>query len=112
MNVKLLAEIKQVYADSRLPFQRAVKIRSLSYRSSETVTPKEAKEIFLKAGVFSYNEFRPEILDKFPADSQIQIAREGSVCLYAKGGKLPERDEVLADEMDVNFDGWVRYWWD
>lgn len=110
MNKQVLKEVKIAYADCLDQSEKSYKIRQLHFRASNSVSPAEAKEILEKCNVY-YNEFEPNILDKFPPDCQVSIAREGSVCLYINGKNLPSAREVLADEKD-KINNEVRYWWD
>jgi hypothetical protein len=90
------------------------KLRNLHFRASEPLGPAELKtilqEVFPNNG--SYNNFKPSLLDKFPPNSQIYMAREGSVCLYVeKIAGLPSAEDVSADECD-DYGDEIRYWWD
>lgn len=110
MSKKIENEVLTAYADCHKPGERAYKIRNLSFRASSSVTVKEAIRILTKAQVY-YNDFEPKLLKAFPSGSKITIAREGSVCLYVTGTKLPTAKKVKADERNV-INGSVRYWWD
>lgn len=106
-------EVMNAHADCNIEdFEVAYKIRNLNFKASRFCSPAQAKKILERAKVY-YNEFEPTLLDKFPADCEIAIAREGSVCLYVVAGvtKLPSRQEVSADEFH-RMGGEVRYWWD
>lgn len=105
-------EILQAYADCHMDWEIGSKIRNLNFRASQAVDPKTAKAILEKA-MNGYNSFTPDLLDLFPEDCQITIAREGSVCLYVKPGKkkLPKGKEINADEID-KYGEEIRFWWD
>ena len=82
------------------------------WKDTTLFSKKEAMDIMKKALGGGYNEFRPELIDKLPADAKIQIAREGSVCLYVKTtGKL-SKASLKADELDNIGNGVYRVWWD
>lgn len=109
MNVNILQEVKEAYIDSDLsiPWEEASKRRKLDFKSSDFVLRDVAYDIMIKC-VSEYNDFTPEIIKKFPSTCLIQIAREGSVCLYVKGKNLPTN---IADEESWQGDV-KRYWWD
>lgn len=111
----------QAYADSHLPtgwthtspeYLQAMRDRNLQFNSGEWVSPATAMEILQEAIPNGYNEFHPDLLQAFPDDALVCIAREYSVCLYVKGNALPSKQSIIADEQDVQDDGSVRYWWD
>jgi len=82
------------------------------WKDTTIFSKKEAMNIMKKALPGGYNEFTPELIDKLPADAKIQIAREGSVCLYVKTtGKL-NKASLKADELDQVSPGNWRIWWD
>lgn len=110
MNKEIEQEVMLAYADCRDHSDYAMEIRNLEFKASDFVSRDEAKRILLKANVY-YNAFEPDLLNRFPKDCKIKIAREGSVCLYVKGNKLPKA-RSFADEIDKWDDGTVRYWWD
>ena len=107
----VLQEVQKAYADCSMPFEQGSRIRQLMFRASYPVSRDEAKQVFEEANVLGYNNFSPELLDKFPENCLITIAREYSVCIYVQGSNLPSAEEVLADEYDVD-DDFTRYWWD
>ncbi len=88
----------------------------MMFKADHWVDPVTARKILAKALAWSgdgYNEFTPDLLDFFPLDSEILIAREYSVCLYVRSNsRLPSASRVKADEVDVQEDGSTRYWWD
>lgn len=107
------AEVREAYCDCNdLKAGNAVySRRKLNFKASQEVSRDEAKVILEVAIPHGYNEFDASLLDKFSANSKFVIAREGSVCLYVKGGKMPSAKSVLADER--SYDGkWTRFWWD
>lgn len=108
--------IIQAYFDincsESVPMEEAMRKRDLNFRDSNLLDRETAKEMMAKAlGGGNYNNFTPSIFDLFPANAQFQLAREGSVALYVKGGKLPSARKVCADEKD-KFGEFTRYWWD
>lgn len=106
MNKKILKEVKNAYGDLN-----DLKDRNLNFKASAFVSRDEAFAI-LDETVKGYNEFRPALINYFHKDHKIQIAREGSVCLYVQGKDLPSQRELGADEYDVMEDGTTRIWWD
>lgn len=91
--------------------------RNLSFRASQAVSRDEARAILAEAMPNGYNEFKADLLDRFPADCRFIVAREGSVCLYVSGTEntpMPAGTVVLADECDVIIEDPYtrRYWWD
>ncbi len=92
--------------------------RKLDFRCEYGVPVDIAITILSMAGVEQYNDFNFECLAKFDDNCTIQIAREGSVCLYVtrKGSyvEMPTAQDVKADEMDEvsGEDNVFRYWWD
>lgn len=107
MNKKILKEVTEAYGDLN-----DLKTRNLDFRASKFVPRDSAFQIIEKAISKGYNEFRPSLIKKFGKDTKIQIAREGSVCLYVKGDNLPSRKELNADEYHSLSDGTTRIWWD
>jgi hypothetical protein len=93
--------------------------RNLSYLATRWLPRDDAKWI-MEQWVKGYNNFTPDLIDRFPEEAQIRIARESSVCLYVKlpwgcKKKLPTAKRVMADERDEVFSVGsmcVRYWWD
>lgn len=110
MNTTVEKEVKAAYTDCWMDGDEAYKLRNLHFRASSPVSRDEAREIMQKY-VPGYNAFEPELIKKFPKDSQIVIAREGSVCLYVKASKYPSVKAVKADERDRDGE-FMRYWWD
>ena len=82
------------------------------WKDTTSFNKKQAMDIMKQALPSGYNEFRPEIIDKLPADAKIQIAREGSVCLYVKTSTKPSRVSLRADELNEVEPGIYRIWWD
>ena len=116
--LQVLEVVKEAYADCVPVYSEEIsdaegdKRRNLNFRSSISVSPEEAYRI-TKATIGSgYNNFEPKLLKLFKKDCQIQIAREGSVCIYVKGEVLPKQNQLLADEYDKEENGWHRIWWD
>jgi hypothetical protein len=121
MNKIVDAEVKSAYSDCWMKDRKAAsKLRNLDFRASEPVSKKEAIRIINKY-VPEYNEFTSELLDFLPDDSEIGIAREGSVCIYVTSEELSDSPALQknlckaleADEFDYDEDNdeW-RIWWD
>jgi hypothetical protein len=72
----------------------------------------DAMNIMKQALPDGYNDFTPQLIDKLPADAKIQIAREGSVCLYVKTTTKLSKASLKADELDQVEPGLYRIWWD
>ena len=92
--------------------------RDLAFKASQMVSPNEACDIMCEALDCShdeegYNNFRPELLTFLPSNSEVFLAREGSVCVYVKTSNLDAKTQsaLRADEIDVEGDFW-RIWWD
>ena len=124
----IYAEVAEAYFDSvypEKPWKEVDSHRNLDFRASDSVDRDTAIAI-LKEIVPSYNAFYPKLLEALPADCQITIAREGSVCLYVKGLEksmwaIPalECDEWAYYDWDrenccghMAFKGETRIWWD
>lgn len=112
-NTEVEKETVQAYCDCNpaVPSEVGYKNRNLNFRASAAVSRDEAFEIMEKAIVSGYNEFDADLIKKFPKDAEFVLAREGSVCLYVKGQKLPSAAKVKADEKSFN-GSLTRYWWD
>lgn len=90
------------------------------YRAPFPVSPREAAEIMEAALAYAdggYNAFEPKLLLKLPADAQVILAREYSVCVYVTvnplfAGKDALQRKMEADECDFQEDGTLRLWWD
>lgn len=119
MNRNVLNETMNAYADCNNRENRGVE-RNLSFRASEPVSPADAVKIMAKALACrkdekGYNDFRPELLERLPKDSQVWLAREGSVCVYFKTPTVLMKgfqDLMAADEWDPAKNGETRLWWD
>jgi hypothetical protein len=101
--------------------------RNLNFRASGWVTPEVAIQI-MKVACPGYNEFTPDTLRYFEdfEGVKIQLAREGSVCIYVRGMPIHQgscthmRKALGADEcnwiseQDDNFadSNVIRVWWD
>lgn len=102
--------------------KEALDRRSLTFKASSTVNRQEAFEIMTAAldegsfndeDILCYNDFEPQmILDHFPEDAKFILAREGSVCLYVNGKKLPKGIANEEDSMYIKGKVYKRYWWD
>lgn len=93
--------------------------RDLNFRASFSVSPDEACDIMVEAldvensRECGYNNFAPILLTFLPQNSEVFLAREGSVCVYVKTPNLDTKTQYAlnADEIDVEGDFW-RVWWD
>jgi|SRR5882724_1249752 len=92
--------------------------RNLNFRCVTPLLPVEAVAIMTKAlGVeksthCGYNNFSPSLLAKLPANSELNLAREGSVCVYVKGD-VETPDGFKNDERHFYADkNETRFWWD
>ena len=61
--------------------------------------------------------FKPNHLALLPVGSKVTLAREGSVCAYAKlpeGKTIDARTQraMMVDEFHPQTDGTIRLWWD
>lgn len=94
--------------------------RDLNYFENTALSGIEMVEILSKV-VSSYNGFKgsrsPRQVFEAMGDAEYHIAREGSVCIYAKPKSknywLEDLKKIKADE--VMFDGekmMFRFWWD
>lgn len=99
----VLNQMLEVYSD---------KSRCYDFRSDEWVSRKDAYAIMKQAVPKGYNEFKAELVLDFPDDTEFQLAREGSVCMYIKGHDLPSKKDLQADEYQAQADGTTRIWWD
>lgn len=133
MNKNILAATKRAYGDSQrfpatieghLKEMKAYKARNLNFRASAPVSVTDAVEIMRvalcvpTADTEAYNNFRPAHLEMMPEGTKVILAREGSVCAYAK---LPEGFQtvdartlrcMMVDECHPQTDGTIRLWWD
>lgn len=94
--------------------------RDLDYFENTALSGSEMVEILSKV-VVGYNEFKgsksPKQVVEAVGDAEYHIAREGSVCIYAKPKSrnywIEKLHKIKADE--VLFDGekmMFRFWWD
>lgn len=109
---KIRAEVIKAYADQTMSSNKADAIRNLHFKASKAVTVARAKAILSVAIPDGYNEFSADLLDEFPEDVSVVIARENSVALYVSGNNLPSKRAVSASKYSRLDDGSVRYWWD
>jgi hypothetical protein len=93
--------------------------RQLDFRAVSPVSVDVAVSIMCEAlGVKEneegYNDFSPSMLQKLPKNSQIILAREGSVCVYVKGNipNIVDADEHKYIENHYPFRDITRFWWD
>lgn len=112
-------EVMEAYCDcGDLPFEQTVKRRNLNFRSSVWLTPEEAQKIMNVAVPNGYNAFEAQLIGALPGTVKVQIAREGSVCLYVDttGARPDEMKAALAvmqpDESDMEIEDIWRLWWD
>ena len=114
MNDTILQEIMTAYADAHgdVDNELAMQRRKLDFLASGPVSRDDAVAIMAKAVDHSYNNFTAALLAKLPADAQITLAREGSVCVYVAGKVKPVKS-MLADEWDYDAaKNRTRLWWD
>jgi hypothetical protein len=112
-------EVGKAYADCWERRHVSDQDRNLEFLATRWLRRDDAKWV-MEQWVNGYNEFSPDVIDKFPEEAQIRIAREGSVCLYVKlpygcSKKLPSAKRVSADERGETVllsSPCVRYWWD
>ena len=93
-------------------FAKAYDGSNTMWKNTAMFSKKDAMNIMKQALPGGYNEFKAELIDKLPADAKIQIAREGSVCLYVKTTTKPSKAALKADEISKEEDGTFRVWWD
>ncbi len=93
--------------------------RQLDFRAVAPVSVSVAVAIMSEAlGVSEdergYNDFKPSILRKLPANAEIILAREGSVCVYVKGNipNTVDADEHSYIENRYPLRDVTRFWWD
>lgn len=133
-NIELIDhQVSRMYADMWMKNSyESNQIRQLHSITSLFVSKKDTYDILNKY-VKSYNNFTPELIKRFPDDSLIKIAREGSVCLYCKSVRLTHQynNFVMLDGIDyfkshfecdeINFfefnedlseENIFRIWWD
>ena len=114
MNKTILKETKAAYSDCNKLDGKVT--RNLNFRASEPVSVADAVKVMSSAIDGGYNEFEPRLLKRLPKDSQVTLAREGSVCVYVRTAeKLNVEDEadlLKADEVVLRSNGEYRMWWD
>lgn len=107
----VLREALEAYADAHPKEQpNAMARRNLNWRASASVTRDEAISI-MEETCPSYNEFKPSLLRKLPADAMVTLAREGSVCIYVDKVTTATQENMKADEWHPGKTG-LRIWWD
>lgn len=114
MNTKVEREVMKAYSDcTNENFGESIKTRELQFKASEPVMLDEAVRIMKKAIPGGYNLFEADILKAIPADREIVIAREASVCVYVKGDELSASvgHSLGCDELTFDFNE-TRIWWD
>ena len=97
-----------------------VDTRQLDFRAVSPVSIDVAVKIMAEAlgcseNEWGYNSFKPNMLRKLPKDSQVILAREGSVCVYVNGN-------IKENKVNANEHGYIesryplrdvtRFWWD
>lgn len=85
---------------------------NIEWKNTAMFSKKDAMNIMKQALPDGYNDFKAELIDKLPADAKIQIAREGSVCLYVKTTTKLSKASLKADELHQVEPGLYRIWWD
>lgn len=128
---QVFREVAAAYGDC---FGSRKGTRNLGFRASYSVTPTEAAKI-MKICCPVYNNFAAYLLEKLPADCQVFLAREYSVCIYVRKGE-EDIPSINCDEYDVlnqttfgqewysgqkrhefptdhgGHEGEIRLWWD
>lgn len=106
-------KIKEVdFGKDAKRFAKAYDGSDTRWKSKTMLNKRDAMAIMKQALPGGYNEFKAELIDKLPSDAKIQIAREGSVCLYVKTSTKPSRLSLKADELMEVEPGTYRIWWD
>jgi hypothetical protein len=123
MNIKqkVKKEVGRAYADCWMKdFEKAEKIRNLNFIASQPLSKADAIKV-MNDCVEGYNKFTPGLLDHLPDDSNITIAREGSVCMYIDSKELSKfsngeleklQAKMGADELEHTHGSTFRIWWD
>jgi hypothetical protein len=93
-------------------WEKGSHIRSLDYRSRAQLTVMEAAALMAEAVPDGYNEFQAAVILELPDTARVEIAREGSVCLYVWNAGLAACRKLEADECHKQDDGSIRCWWD
>jgi len=93
-------------------FAKAYDGSNTMWKNTTMFSKTDAMNIMKQALPDGYNDFTPQLIDKLPADAKIQIAREGSVCLYVKTTTKLSKASLKADELDQVEPGLYRIWWD
>lgn len=108
-----MPKIKEVdFGKDAKRFAKAYDGSDTRWKSKTMLNKRDAMAIMKQALPGGYNEFKAELIDKLPSDAKIQIAREGSVCLYVKTSTKPSRLSLKADELMEVEPGTYRIWWD
>jgi len=113
--------LKDVYGMGRGDLKRTKEV--YEWRDSRWLSIDDAAREFEHAGIDSYNEFTPNsirALKRIEPKLEVQLAREGSPCVYVRGGKRPleEIAEMIEDSRKVGADevnaenNEIRLWWD
>ena len=117
----VLKQTCQAYCDSSEKTQKKsgrFEKRNLNFRASDSVSIDEAIKILSVAldcpsTECSYNNFKASLLRHLPSDSQITLAREGSVCIYVKTKENIEDLQTVLDADELHSqNGEYRIWWD
>jgi len=119
LNQVLLRDVRNAYSDCNGTKHE----RNLGFLAKDFCSVNEAVAIMDKATAGGYNDFRPSLLKRLPHNSQVILAREGSVCVYVMSPVTLDEsatiDLLKADECDlksIDFDGQkisvYRIWWD
>jgi hypothetical protein len=112
MSEQIESEVLKAYADCWIGWDEGSKIRELDFRSGGQLTRDAAADLMSKAVPNGYNDFRADSIRSLPKTCRIEIAREGSVCLYVWNAGLAACRRLKADECDKQGDGSIRLWWD
>lgn len=113
--------LKDVYGMGRGDLKRTKEV--YDWRDTRWLSIDDAAKEFEKAGIDSYNEFTPDsirALKRINPQLEVQLAREGSPCVYVKkdGADLEAIAEMIEDSKKVGADevhvrnNEIRLWWD
>lgn len=93
-------------------FAKAYDGSTTMWKDTTMFSKTDAMNIMKQALPGGYNDFKAELIGKLPSDAKIQLAREGSVCLYVKTNTKISKASLKADELDEIEPGLYRIWWD
>lgn len=110
---KVLSDMLNAYSDCN---SQSTRPRTLDFKSELPVNTVEAYHIMtksLKDINGTYNDFNVELLKLLPENSEIYLAREGSVCIYVSGKLDIHKSKLKANEFNYYENiNQTRIWWD